>query len=211
MRLGFGLFVFSGALGLAATVATAAPVLIDYASIAPDTVEDFEAFPSPSAFGATAGFDGFAVTASGGATQDLRIPTSLGLFCGAPTDNCLINADVFGLRLFDGFLPDTTAFGVEIFKINPADVLRVRVTGNSGVATFESNFAGPVGFSDPTGLISVSFENLGAPPSIAPSNYSFDDVITVASVAPIPLPSALPLLLGAFGAFGLWAGRKKPG
>jgi hypothetical protein len=54
------------------------------------------------------------------------------------------------------------------------------------------------GFSDPSGLVSIAFQDLGSHPGAG--NYSFDNIVTAAAPVPVPEPATLSLLgLGLAG------------
>jgi hypothetical protein len=84
----------------------------------------------------------------------------------------------------------------DIDAIEPDNTFRITVTGYSGSSVFDLSAATPFyGFSDPTGLISISFQNLG---TAVPDGHNFgtfglDDIVTAGS-APIPEPASLTLL-----------------
>ena len=193
----FKTIAIAATFGLIAPIAAAVPVLVNYDSIAPATLETFESYSSPQSFGSTETFNGFTASVSGSLNPDLRIPGNLANFCGSASDKCLISQDTDGTRLFDALAPGTQSIGFDITKIRPFDVFRITVTGNSGVSVFQNDFVGKLAFSDPTGLISVGFENLGF--QSGRGNYGFDDVIT----GVVPAPAGLALILSAFGMFGL--------
>lgn len=52
---------------------------------------------------------------------------------------------------------------------------RITVTGNSGVAVFDRLLSPFFGFSDPAGLVSVSFLNLGSAGTDVVTNYALDN------------------------------------
>ncbi len=84
---------------------------------------------------------------------------------------------------FDGFPKGTTFWSTKIIYASSGDIVQVTVTGNSGVLQFnlpEGIWVSGgvfVGFSDPTGLTSITFSRLVE----EGSNYAFDDVTTAAA------------------------------
>ena len=88
------------------------------------------------------------------------------------------------------------------------NTFRITVTGNSGSSVFDVSQVPFYGFSDPTGLISISFQNLGIPTG-GFGNYSLDDIVT-AGPTPIPEPASLTLLgLGLSGLGARWRRQRK--
>lgn len=64
---------------------------------------------------------------------------------------------------FANFTPGTTFFGAEV-AIPDSDSFRITAVGNSGTTVVQmkgQTLNGFAGFSDPTGIISVTFQNLG--------------------------------------------------
>ena len=184
----------------AAFPAAAVPTAIDYGSITVATIEDFES--SLINGGRTQVFSGLTATVA-----EVRAFESE-VFCGAPADSCLFGAFIEDVRTFDGFQSGTTAFGFQLFHmLSSKDNIYVTVSGDSGSSNFSISSDGYFGFFDPLRLHSVVFLNLGSAGG-GFTNYSFDDVIT-GTVAPVPLPSGVLLLVSALGGLGFAARRKR--
>ena len=182
------------------TAASAAPVQIAYSDIVVATTEDFQS--SSVEGGQSASFNGFTLTTP----LYLRAGTRQ-ILCETDFDGCAF--DVFssqGNRIFDLFLPGTTAFGLDLFSPSSSQTYQVTVTGVSGTSTFTLAGSGLYAFSDTSGLTSVVFNNLGF--GVGFGNYSFDDVITGTTTV-VPLPATLPLLAAGFLALGALRSRHR--
>lgn len=109
------------------------------------------------------------------------------LFCGVVGDRCLTDRNqTGGVRSFSAFPEGTTHIGITLHYLNPSNPINVVITGGSGVLDITETGTSFLGFTDPLGITSVTFENLGP---LGGYNYSFDDVIT----AQVPEPSTLAL------------------
>ena len=190
----------------AAPLADAAPIQLTSAEFnaaivgLTTVVEDFEAFatgvqPEPFTFA------NGSVTVVGNGEPGIQ---NSGLFCGVAGDECLSATDLQGLRTISGLPAGTTLWAVTDFHA-PIVVsnYRITVTGNSGSSIFDVSQVPFYGFSDPTGLISISFQNLGDLTG-GFDLYTLDDIVT-AGPAPIPEPAALTLL--GLGLSGICARR----
>ncbi|NNF73221.1 MAG: hypothetical protein HKN02_13630 [Rhodobacteraceae bacterium] len=179
--------------------ACAAPVLVDYQSITPKSLEDFESY-APGDLPSGALFDGFSFSATApliSATE--TVCRSAGL--------CLTADDLLGdkVRVFSGFKPGTKAFGAELSWVNPQQqsTLQVIVEGKKETQLFgefgpAADLVSALGFFDQSGLKSVTFI-IGDLPGPFATNYGFDNVITaVRPVGPTPVP-----LASAFGPAGV--------
>jgi hypothetical protein len=164
-------------------------------------VEDFEAFaigvqPDPFTFA-----NGTVTVAGIGDPAIVNQDYSCGV--AGDGDACLLANGLWELRTISGLPAGTTLWAVtDFFALKPDNAFRITVTGNSGSSVFDRSTAAFYGFSDPTGLISISFQNLFIPPGF--SNFSFDDIVT-AGPAPIPEPASLTLL--GLGLAGIGARR----
>ena len=201
--------VVSFAILMSPAMAAAAPIELSAAQWAaltaalPQTVVDFESL----ALGAHASP---LILANGTYTAPAPFVSDLATFCGAAGDRCLLEgtSNFHNPRVFSG-LPAGTRFwaAMDFFSINPVDgdIFRVTVVGNSGVSIFTHPLAdGFVGYTDPTGLLTVTFEILGeGSPGAGIFNYSLDDVTTAATTA---VPEPLSVLLVGTGLLG-WRRR----
>jgi hypothetical protein len=164
----------------------------------PQTVVDFESFalgahPSPLTL------------ANGTYTSPVPFVSDTALICGTAGDRCLIdNTSNFHFpRVFSG-LPAGTTFwaATDFYSISPVDddIFRVTVVGNSGVSLFTHKLAdGFVGYTDPTGLLTVTFEIVGEGiPGSGFFNYGLDDITTAPAVIAEPL-SVLLIGTGLLG------------
>ena len=185
---------------ISSTSAQAAPSLIAYGDINQATLEDFEDSSIPTFPGSTYAFDGFDY--SSGSTR-----VSAGGNSCPNSSECVFAGGASGLsgRLLDVFQSGTIAIGLEIGKVRDSDDVKATVVGASGSMTFSNIASGLIGFLDPLGLISVTFDNLGAGGGVG--NYGFDNVITGTTV--VPLPAGLPLLAVSLLALGLLRRRAK--
>jgi hypothetical protein len=193
------------------SLAVAAPVMVGYNTVVPETLEDFESYPP--------GFSGEPIPPDGNGTIILppvggSDPGGSGRFTGfsvetnfawAPSvldappcqDQCLgvtvspLYSPIAGtppppvVMVFEDFLPGTKSFGTEVFGAAPFSIVVQGATASLVVTTFGSPGEwGSIGVFDPQGLVSVTFEG---------AEY-FDDVVT-SRMAPIPLPPAGALML----------------
>lgn len=111
--------------------------------------------------------------------------------------NILRGTSIMGGRAFTLFPDSTVAWAADLAleAVGLGDQqFEVSVIGNSGTATFyfDKNDFDPyfAGFYDPTGLVSVEFQNLGFSTGNGTqfSNYDFDDIMTLSRV---PLPASV--------------------
>lgn len=114
--------------------------------------------------------------------------------CGS-TGKCLGDGSSTSFaRDYSAFPAATVYWSTDIFFWGTTtDTLRATVVGASGTSVFDYAAATTqfVGFGDPLGLISVSFQNMGP----VYLNYTFDNVTTAAS-SPVPEPVSSLVLLG---------------
>ena len=114
---------------------------------------------------------------------------------------CLITSTLQGVlapRTFSALPTGTQFWGTDLKLVRPANLFDVTVIGNSGVLNLLGISLGSfIGFSDTTGLISLSFKNTSSGTGLG--NYSFDNVRTAA--LDVPEPSTLAIF--AFGLAGL--------
>jgi hypothetical protein len=181
---------------LSPTTVVAAPIELTAAqwtaltAALPRSVEDFDSL----ALGAHASP---MTIANGTYTALTPTVTAAPAFCGAG-DQCLIEStsSFHTPRVFSAFPAGTTFWAATDFvSLNPVDgdVFRVTVVGVSGISVFTHPLAdGLVGYTDPTGLLSVTFEILGeGVPGAGIFNYSLDDVTTAPAVISEPLSLVL--------------------
>lgn len=187
---------------------------------------DFNSFPGTTNFGSIAE-DGFNVTGSGSGFHFLS--TGGASFC---SPSCPQNGTVYLFSMGDTFeitTQDASTFsftsfdGAEGHEGKPAkwaqqiQAIGTRADATTIMQTFDLDFVqdgdGPltdfqsfsaVGFTD---LVSLSF--VGLPSTGAGDRFSLDNIGLVGGAAPVPLPAALPLLLGALGALGILGWRRK--
>jgi hypothetical protein len=116
---------------------------------------------------------------------------------------CIIDPlDLTGSRSFSAFPVNTDFWATDFSAVTPTDPFQVTVTGNSGTVVFTHQIAdGFSGFSDPTGLTSVTFMNLGtlSGGGISHGNYAFDNVTTAAQAVPEPASSLALFGVGLAG------------
>ena len=160
------------------------------------------------------GFEGFTLGAQTSpltlvnATYTSDIPWIASDFI-LPTKVLINNDQDITERIFNGFAPGTTMFGLDIDGFLPNDLLLITAVGTSGVFSVQQTIGslnGFVGFKDTLGLISVSFFNFGTPPDFSEGgNYAFDNVTT----GIVPIPAAVWLFgSGLLGLIGI-ARRKR--
>ncbi len=203
---GTAAFVFS----ICSAPALAAPLQLNQAQFAAQvaglvtTLETFSGFPLLTPFPSPLSL------ANGSYSAASPVVSDLAEFCGQP---CLGSGEGNDLRTFFAFPAGTTHWGALVdmvfsFPIN--DVIHIEAVGNGGTLAFD--VLGPqnvfFGFTDPLGMVSVSFQNLGGGGS-GFFNYSFDDVVT-ANPRQVPEPSSLVLLLTACAAAAMTR-RKRTG
>lgn len=205
-RQAFQIAAASAALACAAGPAAALPVQINQSQFASQsaglvvTSENFSGFPGMVPLGNSV------VLANGTFTGNAAIVNDLGTAAGFCASPCLTTGDTTGdLRSFSLFPAGTQLWSAVldmVFDFALPDIIHVEVLGNSGLLAFD--VVGPnaqfLGFADPLGLLSVSFQH-----DLAQGgnkyNYSFDDVTTARTRAnQIPEPSSLSLMLLALGA-----------
>jgi hypothetical protein len=193
--------------------ADAAPVQLTQAEFNAATaglttvVEDFEGFPPGNTT------DPFTFANGTITIEDVFVPaiSENPDFCGgAGGDNCLIGSIGF-LRTISALPAGTTLWAVTDFvAVFQSDTFEITVTGNSGSFVMDLAPATFFGFSDPTGLISISFENLGS--FGGGGNYALDDIVTAQGPAPAPVPEPTSLSLLGFALAGIgarhWRQRK---
>lgn len=176
------------AVGGGAVEAHATPTRLDATDFAaaisgpPTQVEDFEGFAvtnysSPFTFA-----NGTYSTSLG----DAQI-SSFDLICGTSADQCMTNTNEMDVKTIDGLPAGTVYWGASMSYVFPSNDFEVVVTGGSGTLTVTE--AGPafLGFHDPLGITSVTFENVAEGST---GNFSWDDVTTTQ----IPEPSTLGLV-----------------
>ncbi len=167
--------------------------------------EDFEGFTAGSK---TEPFTFANGTVSGFPVAD-SVVSDIPEFCLDAGDQCLTRAIIDGVRTISALPAGTTLWAVtDFFALSSTDIFRIIVTGNSGTTTFELPGASFYGFSDPTGLISVSFINLFG--GFVEGNYSLDDIVTAGPAAPVPEPATISLLVLGLAGIGVqrWRRRK---
>jgi hypothetical protein len=127
-----------------------------------------------------------------------------------PTKAMLDNDTIKEPRVFTSFLPNTTLFATEVRTFNDTfELLRVTVQGGSGPALIQRDLVATglfIAFSDPLGLVSVTFQNLGRPvgSTTVYTNYAFDNV-TIG--VPIPEPKVGSLVVALLAMSAMWRGK----
>jgi hypothetical protein len=197
-----------------------APTLITQAQFAAQSaglvtqVENFESY-APNT---TTVLGNSAVLSNGTFTGNSAVVNSLyhpGGFCETA---CLTTGGTpFDLRTFSMFPADTLLWSAivdTVFEFELTTLIHVEALGNSGLLSFDIGWPNLLfmGFSDPTGLISVSFQQINVP-SNDNYNYSFDDVTTSRLREPlnnVPEPGSMALVLLALGV-ATWARRQTIG
>lgn len=128
-------------------------------------------------------------------------------------DNAAINLDISGLGMFDSislFLMDVDDVGSNVFSIFVGHE-EFNISSEYSSATLPGNQ------SDPDNadlfLISITFDSLVDSALISfaiddGDGFGMDDVRIGSSVAPVPVPATLPLLLAGIGGLG-WAARRR--
>jgi len=128
------------------------------------------------------------------------------IFCTATGNNCLIANSISGARIFSNFDPSTTGFALDAKFLNPGNSFTVTLVTGDGTQSFTqlgSAFSGFFGFSDTSGIQSVSFLNNGSSGGF--SNYSFDNVSTFTGTitsSAVPEPASWAMMIAGFGAVG---------
>lgn len=184
--------------------AAAAPVQITQGQFASQSVslvtkvENFESYPQNT----VTVLGNSAVLANGTFTGNSAVVNSLyhpGGFCETA---CLTTGGApFDLRTFSVLPADTLLWGAivdTVFEFELTTLIHVEALGNSGLLAFDIGWPNLqfIGFSDPSGLISVSFQQINVQGNDN-YNYSFDDV-TTASLREhnrVPEPSSILLVM----------------
>jgi PEP-CTERM motif len=163
------------------------------------SVEDFESY-------VTGDFASPFLIANGTFTSGAPRVQASPAFCG-DVDQCLFDSSsADGLRTFHAFPGGTQFWGADLKLVDATDTLKITVTGGGGVLLLRVSGVDFAGFTDPLGLASVEFENLGTDAgngNIGFGNYSFDNVTTALSPAVVPEPATTALVGLAFA--GAWA------
>lgn len=145
---------------------------------------------------------------------DAGTPYIDNLYRAGEFTNVLRGSSITAGRAFTLFPDSTVAWASDIAMEAVGlglQTIEVNVIGNSGTATFYFNkndfdpyFAG---FYDPTGLVSVEFNNLGFSTGNGTqySNYNFDDIMTISQV---PLPPAFWLFASGLVPLAIVYGRR---
>jgi hypothetical protein len=135
------------------------------------------------------------------------------VLCG-DADQCLFDgASATGARTFAAFPLGTQFWGADIRLVDATDTLQLTVTGGSGVLALEASGISFVGFTDPLGITSVGFENLGTDfggGNVGFGNYSFDNVTTAPSPIAVPEPGTVALIVSALAGAWTIARRRAP-
>ncbi len=122
------------------------------------------------------------------------------------TDNTLVNGAGFDLLIFEGF------------SLAENSNLSLTLNGSSIFGTFQESATTASNFTVNIFAYDLSDLGVGAGQSVSgslfitPTSISTPDIAAIAaigSVAPVPLPAGLPLLLAGLGAFGIAARRKR--
>jgi len=138
---------------------------------------------------------------------------------GYLTNRYLIDSQaVAPARTFGGFPAGTTYWGADA-GLGWTEMFRVTVTGNSGtlvVTALGKSLNQFFGVTDPSGLISVQFVNLGVPPSGnnpggSIGNYAFDNIVTATNQTSAPVPPPPPPYLSQTAKANLIALDSAPG
>ena len=112
-------------------------------------------------------------------------------------------------RMFSNFLPNTNYFGITVNDIFANEgLLDIIVMGGSGTLNVQATFAALnsfFGVTDPLGLTSVSFRNLGN--QTTTYAWGMDNVTTAAAAVRVPEPGTLSLL--GIGLIGVGVARRR--
>jgi len=128
-------------------------------------------------------------------------------------DNAAINLDITGLGLFDSislFLMDVDDVGSVEFSVSfDTETLLAPQVFNIAVDEFENQKQGDADLF----LLSINLDSLVDNAFLSFSiddgdGFGLDDVRIGSSVAPVPVPATLPLLMAGIGGLG-WAARRR--
>ena len=160
-------------------------------------VEDFESYVNGTDFASPF------LIANGTFTSGVPRVQASATFC-EDVDQCLFDSSsADGVRAFQAFPGGTQFWGADLNLVDATDTLRITVTGGAGILVLQVSGVDFAGFTDPLGLTSVEFENLGTDSgngNVGFGNYGFDNVTTAPSPTVIPEPGTIALVGLALGA-----------